>query len=131
MTSNGVKNSEEELAEQIAKIQELAKTNKNLDATAMITSLLEQHQSSSIPNKMRIRAFLVSMIFPPFGLYYVIKFLFSPERDARRLALICFLLTAGAIIFFWAILNVILSPYASNLEQIQNIDLKQIQELTQ
>lgn len=125
------KDSEEELGEQIAKIQELAKTNKNLDAAAMITRLLEEHQSSSIPNKMRIRAFLVSMLFPPFGLYYVFKFLLRPERDARRLALICFLLTVGAIIFLWAILKIILAPYAGSLDQIQNIDLKQIQELTQ
>ena len=124
------KNSEEELAGQIAQIQALAKDNPAINAAGMIARLLEQHQSSGIPNKMRIRAFLVSVLFPPFGLYYVVKFMLRPERDARRLALICFLLTAGTLIFLWAMLNIILAPYAGQLEQIQNLDLEQIQELT-
>lgn len=121
---------EEKLAAEIEKIQELHQQNKNIDTTALISNLLAQNRENSVSAGLKTRAYLVSLLFPPFGLYYFFKFIFQDSREAKRLAWISLALTIAAFIIVWWLSSAILSA-SPELEQIQNIDLRELQELTQ
>lgn len=121
---------EDKLAGDIAKIEALAKANKNIDAAALISNLLAQNREESVPAAQKTRAYIVSLLFPPFGLYYFIKFIIQDNAESRRLAWTALVLTIIAVIFVWWLSSAILSA-TPELQQIQNIDLKQLQELTQ
>lgn len=121
-------NNEERLAEEVARITELAKTDKNIKADVLIESLFNQ-QTQTLPSRLKIRAYLVSLLFPPFGFYYVFKFLFREESDARQTALVCGVLTVVAILLLvWLSFLFTSSP---GLDQVKNITPQQIQETLQ
>ena len=121
-------NREEDLAGQIARIQEMAKDNPEIDAPALIKNLMEgESQKSLIPAKMKTRAYLISLLAPPFGLYYVVKFFLQAESDARKQAWICLALTGAGLLILQLLGNILFS--SPELQEIQNINLKDIQEL--
>lgn len=121
---------DEKLAAEIAKIQELVKDNKNLDANALIANLLARGEEQAVPSGQKARAYLVSLLFPPFGLYYAAKFFWLGTVDARRVAWICLAMTAVAAIVLWALVGSIASS-VPELNQIQNLNSRDIQELLQ
>ena len=91
---------EEQIAKQIAEIQKLAATNKNIDSTALIQQLLSSTKQPELPPKDRTRAYMVSLLLPPFGLYYVVKFFMigdPPAGGARRAAWTCVILTVISV----------------------------------
>ncbi len=123
-------NNEDELAAQIQKIQDLKKENKDIDTSILVSNLLAQNREESVPSGQKTRAYLVSLLFPPFGLYYFVKFIIQDSREAKRLAWTSLALTVIAILALWWMTSAIFSS-VPQLEQVQNIDLKQLQELTQ
>jgi len=88
---------EEQIAKQIAEIQKLAATNKNIDSTALIQQLLSSTKQPELPPKDRTRAYMVSLLLPPFGLYYVVKFFLIGDPGARRAAWTCIVLTVFSV----------------------------------
>ena len=121
-------NREEDLAGQIARIQEMAKDNPEIDAPALIKNLMEgESQKNLIPARMKTRAYLISLLAPPFGLYYVVKFFLQAESDARKQAWICLALTGAGLLILQLLGNILFS--SPELQEIQNINLKDIQEL--
>jgi len=96
---------EEKIAAEIANIEKIAKDDPNIDQTALVTNLLQRKQGETLPAKQVLRSYLVSLFFPPFGLYYVVKFFLRPEPDARRAAWINLALTALAIIIMASLIG--------------------------
>lgn len=123
-------NREEKLAEEIARIQKLAAENPGVDANLLIERLLAREQQSSLPAKETTKAYMLSLLVPPLGIYYAFKFFFRPEPVARRAAWICLILTALSLFILWALGNTLFSA-APQLQQIQNLTPQQIQDLTQ
>jgi len=123
-------NNEEKLAAEIQRISDLHKENKDIDTTALIANVLAQNREENIPAGQKTRAYLVSLLFPPFGLYYFVKFIIQDNAQAKKLAWTALALTVIAIAAVWWLTSAILSA-SPELQQIQNIDLKQLQELTQ
>lgn len=121
---------EDKLAAEIQRIEALHKENKDIDTSALIANVLAQNREESVPSAQKMRAYLVSLLFPPFGLYYFVKFIIQDNAQAKRLAWTSLALTIIAIIFVWWLSSAILSS-SPELQQIQNINLKQLQELTQ
>lgn len=118
---------EERLSEQIAKIQQMAKENPQIDANALIATLFTKNQESFLPEGEKMKAYLVSLFVPPFGLYFVAKFFTRTESDARRTAWVCLLLTVVAVILTWWVLG---SAFSNpQIQQIQNLNPQDIQSL--
>lgn len=120
---------EDEIISEIKKISELAKQNKNVDAGALVESLLSQKSSQNLSGGEIAKAYLVSLLIPLFGIYYAVRFWFRPESNAKKTAIVCLVLTViSSGLFLW-IANAILS--SALLQSIQNINPEQIRELTQ
>lgn len=98
---------EEKLAEEISKIQKLAAENKDIDPNILIESLFRRTETTALPAKLKTRAYLVSLLAPPFGLYYVVKFFIQPEPGACRAAWTCLILTALAILLYLGFLRAV------------------------
>ena len=123
--------SEEKMAEEIARIQRRGRENKEIEPTALSNNFFQsQAQASTLTSGEKTKAYLVSLLFPPFGLIYVVKFFLRDQADARKTALVCLALTILAGIIMIVLTNSILSA-VPGVNELQNIDLKQIQELTQ
>jgi len=120
---------EDELAKQIAQIEQLAKENPEVDSTALIKNLMEQNRlQPAIPTGIKARAYIVCLFFPPFGLYYVIKFFFAAEDEGRKQAAICLILTGFSLFLTLWIANGVFSANPE-LEQIKNLNPQDIREL--
>jgi len=50
-----------------------------------------------LPPKDRTRAYMVSLLLPPFGLYYVVKFFLIGDPVAKRVAWTCIVLTVFSV----------------------------------
>lgn len=98
---------EEKLAEEIAKIQELGKRDKNINTAMLLENLLARAHSASLSHREKTRAFLVSVLAPPFGLYYFAKFWGRTETDARTTAWMCLVLTVLSVILFTVFFGVV------------------------
>lgn len=123
-----MENNEEKISAEIAEIQKLAKENKEIDADALIANILARHQNrEQLPQSQRLKSYLVSLFLPPFGLYYVIKFLIRGEPSARRTAWICLAITIVSILVTWSLAKTVFS----SLGQLQGIAPGQLQELIQ
>ena len=131
MAYNTTMSHEDKLAEEIANIQALGKEHKDIDTTALINNLFaRQTLADTLTPGEKTKAYLVSLLFPPFGLIYMVKFFLRDQVDARRAAWICLALTVLAGIIMIMLTNAILSA-VPGVNEIQNVNLKQLQELTQ
>lgn len=105
--------------------------NKQVDISALMLSALEREQENKLPTGQKIRAYFISLAFPPFGLIYAVKFYFSPSSDGKKAALYCVLLTIFAIVITMFFFNLILSAGGTSVQQIQTIKPSDIQGLYQ
>ena len=122
-------NKDEVLAAEIAKIQKLAKENPEIDATALISNLLTKSQEEFLPAKQKTRAYLISLLLPPFGLSYVVRFFWRSEKDAKQTAWTCLALTVFTFLVTWWLASSVFS--SPELNGLQNIKPQDIYELTQ
>ncbi len=120
---------EEQITEEIKRIEELKKTDKNIDVKALVENTFARHATDT-PTSGKTRAYLVSLLFPPMGLYYFVKFIVRDGADAKKTAWMSLVLTIIASVLTWWLLSASFSTN-STIKDIENINLKQIQELTQ
>ena len=116
---------EKELAEKLESVRRLAKENPEVDESKLMEGLLLQDKDDYLPSSQKTRAYLVSFFFPPFGLYYVIKFYFGPEKDARKVAFICLGITVSVFILGLVLAGAILS----SVPEIDQVSPDQINDL--
>ena len=122
---------EKKLEGQIKEIKQLVATGKKVDTTALMMNVLANQRQNPVTTREKRRAYLVSVFLPPFGLLYAFKFYFDARSDARRVALICVILTATVVFFAWLILQALLSGTGVDLQQIEQINPSDIQQLLQ
>ncbi|MDP3740982.1 MAG: hypothetical protein Q8R08_01485 [bacterium] len=120
---------EEKITAEIAEIQKLAKENKDIDANALIANIMARYQNTAeqLGAAQKTKSYLVSLLLPPFGIYYVIKFFIQGGTDARRVAWICLAITVLSILVTWSLSKTILSSFADT----GIITPGQLQELVQ
>src|SRR3989338_2083927 len=119
---------ETEIADKMERIRKLAAENKNIDEQALITALLADADSAAqLSGKETGKAYLISILAPPFGLYYAAKFWFRAEADARKAAYICVVLTVISGLAVWWLTNAAVSN--PQLKSIQDINPRDFQDL--
>ncbi len=125
---------EEEVSKKIEDYQELAKSNKNIDVASLMINALEQAQREEVEAKKKKRAYLVSVVAPPLGLLFAVRYYFSDKADGKRVALICVLLTAIAGLGAWLIGAMMFSGGGGGgaaLQQLQTINAQDVRNLLQ
>jgi hypothetical protein len=121
---------EEELAKQLKHLQELSKENKEIDIAHLSLQALQSYEKNFIPVKEKRMAYAVSILLPPFGIIYAIKFYFSDsdKEDHLEAAFLCVILTFVSIIMTAFLLKAMLSS-SPGVGQIQQLTPESIQGL--
>lgn len=124
---------EEEVQRKMQDYQELAKTNKDIDMAALMINALEQARRDEVDEKRKKRAYLVSVMVPPFGLLYAVRYYFSDKADGKHVAKVCVLLTVIALLIAWAVGKAMFAGVGGGdaLQQAQNINPEDIKRLLQ
>ena len=122
---------EKDLTKQIELYRELQEKNKGVDVNALIINSLEQKESK-VGVKEKSHAYMVSLLLPPFGLIYVVKFLFfSDKDDAKMVAVVSLLLNVlGAMVFIVG-LKAFLSSSGVTNDQLQQLEKLRAQDVIQ
>ena len=119
------------IEKELEQYQQIAKKNKNVDLTVLMANALKQQEENLTPPKQKQWGYLISLLFPPFGLLFAIKFYVNEKSDGKQTALICLILTIFSILLAWLFIKIILSGSGADLNQIQQIkpeDIKQLLE---
>ena len=77
----------------IESLEQFSQKHPGVDVTPLL-----QRNLQSPPNRWRV--YLISLLFPPFGLYYTIKYVFvdNDSEEKRRLGWMAVWLTIGVIL---------------------------------
>ena len=119
---------EQDLSEKIEQIRKVAKANPGVDEAALASALLQEHSKGGLPGKEVARAYVVSLLAPPFGLYYVFKYWLRSESDARKTAIVCLIMTTVSLAVLWFLGSVIFS--SPQIQSIQNLNPQDVRQLT-
>ncbi len=111
---------EEKLAQDIAKVRQLAKENEGIDANMLVMNALKIPGGQFVSARTKRWAFLISLAVPPFGLLFAVKYFLSSETDAKTVGWICVGLTVFSTLLAWITFSFMLS--GTSLEQIQQIN---------
>ena len=122
---------EKKLETQIEEINQLGAEDKNVDTAALMMNALANQRQDFVDPKQKRRAYLVSILLPPFGLLYALKFYFDARQDARKVALTCVVLTALIIFFTSLLVQALFAGTGADLQQIEQINPADIQQLLQ
>lgn len=119
------------LEEQIQEYQKIAKENKDVDLAVLMANALKQQEENLTPTKQKQWGYLISLLFPPFGLFFAIVFYLNEKTDGKKAALMCVILTIFSILLAWLFIKIVLFGSGADLNQIQQIkpeDIKQLLE---
>ncbi len=123
---------DKQLSETLEQYQELAKQDKNVDVAGLMMSALQKQDENRISSKAKTRAYVVSLLVPPFGLLFAVKYYFFDDRDdGKSVALMCLVLTAVVIIGTWLFIKALFSTAGVTPQQIEQIRQQDIQQLLQ
>ena len=123
---------EKKIEKNIAIYQELGKENKNINMAALMMSTLAQAQQDEIEQSKKKKAYLISVVMPPFGLFYAVRYFFSGKDDGKHVALMCVLFTVISLLSAWAIGALLLSGAggtATNAPSALNVNVDDLRNL--
>ena len=123
--------SDKKLEEQVSEYAQMAKANPKIDAAMLMMSALENQKASVVSPSAKRWAYLVSIGLPPVGLLFALNYFMKDEEDAKQVAWVCVILTVVSIILFWLFAKALFSSSGTSLEQIQQINPKDIYQLSQ
>ncbi|GAC1412317.1 MAG: hypothetical protein NVSMB66_1010 [Candidatus Doudnabacteria bacterium] len=123
--------SDADLVKELEQLKAAKAENKEVDISALMLSALEKEQENKVPTPQKLRAYFISLAFPPFGLIYAVRFYFSGSSDGKKTALYCVLLTIFVIALTTFFFNLILSSGNTSVQQIQTIKPADIRNLYQ
>jgi|GEM_PF-2075713 len=111
----------------IESLVQVSKENPGVD----LTPLLKENLQPPLPRR---RVYFVSLLFPPFGLYYTVKYLLldNDSNEKRRLgwiALVCTVLAIGAAIGSFALVAKLLVQTQPNLPENPTDLLREYQDI--
>ncbi len=89
---------EEKLAKELEVYRSLSEQDKSVDVAALALAAIQSHQANLLSDKEKRWAYLISLVVPPLGLIFAIKFYFSGRDDGRQAAWFIMALTAVAIL---------------------------------
>lgn len=118
-------NREERLNAKLEKIREIARESPGIDEKRLLEDLLLQDKDDYLPASLKTRAYIVSLLFFPFGLYYAVKFFFRAELDARKAAYICL----GITVIVFIIGLVAARAVFSSVPELDQLSPNQINDL--
>jgi hypothetical protein len=123
---------EEKVSKQIEEYKKLAEEHKGIDVASLMINALEQAQRDEIDRRKKRRAYLVSVILPPFGLFFAAYYALGDKPDGKRVAINCVILTVVTIAVAWGIGWLILSSAGpEKTSSIENINVKELERLLQ
>lgn len=107
---------EDKLAKEFEIYKELAKQDKKIDVASLMIDALQKHQANMLQPGQKRWAYLVSLVAPPFGLIYAVKFYFSDKDDAKQAAILCLVLTVLSLLLLWLLSKMLFSTGVSSLK---------------
>ncbi len=122
---------ERELAQTFEVFQEAAKENKNVDVAALMLGAMHHAEENRLSNKQRNSAYLVSLLFPPLGLFFALYYMFSDKSDAKRVALICVIITAVVVVITIFAFQSILSGAGVSSGDLSKIKIQDVTNILQ
>ncbi|MEK9181159.1 MAG: hypothetical protein AAB871_02910 [Patescibacteria group bacterium] len=122
---------DKKIEKQFEAYKNLAKENKRMDVAALMVDALWSENKNSVSPRLKKWAYLISVIAPPFGLLFALKFYFDDKADAKIVANICVILTIITFVFYLILFNMLLSGSGASLDQIRQIKPEDIRELYQ
>jgi hypothetical protein len=122
---------EEEIAEKLAEYQEMAKSDPSIDVASLMMSAFDTVDKNLLTAKEKRIAYFVSLLVPPFGLIFVVKFYLSEKSDGKSTAIICAVLTLISLVAGMVFIKAFTSTAGVNLQQIEQIKPGDIQQLIQ
>jgi len=123
--------SEKELEEKLAEYKKLASEDKKVDLAGLMMAELDQQNTNSVSAKHKRWAYLVSLLFPPFGLFFAARYYFSDKSDGHQVAIVCVALTVVSFFLLWLVFQGILAGTGTDLQQIEQINPQDIRDLYQ
>ena len=123
--------SEEKLEQKFNMYREIAKGDKKVDVASLMMTALQQSEENRLPDKQKRWAYLISLVVPPVGLFFAVKFYLQNKEDSNEAALMCVILTAISILLTVLLGKVLLSGSGASLNQIQQVKPQDIQGLIQ
>jgi hypothetical protein len=116
----------EEIEDKLKSIQDIAKTDPHIDATALMISALEQEHADQVETKHRRWLYMISLGLPPIGYGIAIYYrFFSGKKDGVTIAWWCVGLTTFSIIVSAFTLNIIFSAATQATGQQFNVQTLQ------
>ena len=123
---------EERAEQQIDEYAKLAEGNKKIDAAALMINALEVAQREEVEQKKQRRAYLISVVLPPFGLAFALYYALKGTAAGKRVAITCVILTAVTLFIGWGILQLFASSVTpEQTKQIENFNAAELQRLLQ
>jgi hypothetical protein len=122
---------DEKLENLVSEYAKLAKEDKNIDTAALLMNALQQADENHISQSKKRWAYLVCLGLPPVGYLFALSFYFSDKTDGKQTAYICIALTTISLLFTIILFKSFFSSAGVSPEQIQQIKLQDIQQLTQ
>lgn len=127
---------EKQLEKQFQEYIDIAKENKNVDVASLMINAMESQNKDSVSSRLRRWAYLISIGFPPLGVFFAIKFYFFDDKDdARHVGNVCMVLTTIAVVFLvlfiWMTSEIMLSGSGVNMDQLKQIDINGLRDLLQ
>ncbi len=122
---------EDQLLEKLESYKQLAKENPNVNVGDLMINALNNHQKNLLSTGIKRWAYLISLGFPPVGLLFAIYFYKSGKDDGKHAAYICIALTVFIIVAVLLFFKAFVATTGVDLNQLQQIKIKDIQELTQ
>jgi hypothetical protein len=119
---------DKKIEERFSEFQALGKEDKNVDVAKLMMYSLDQNRNF-FSTKKKYWSYIISLSLPPVGFLLALKYYYDDEEDARHVANICIVLTLVALLMAWTFVKMLFSGSATNLNQIQQIDPKDLQDL--
>lgn len=121
-------NEDKKIEERFSEFQALGKEDKNVDVAKLMLYSLNQ-KGNIVSSKKKRWAYIVSLSLPPIGLLLALKYYFDDEDDARHVANMCVIITILSLLLAWISIKMLFSGTGTSLNQIQQINPKDLQDL--
>jgi hypothetical protein len=121
---------EEKVSKEIKMYAEMARKDKSIDvASLMINALEKPREASTVSDKQRRWAYMVSIGLPPIGFIFALKFLMTGTEDGRRTAMFCAILTLISLVVTVILMKTLFSGAGVDPQQLQQLKPQDIQNL--
>ena len=120
---------DKEISEKIEEYRRLAAENEGVDLAALAMSAMGEVKKDEIDTRKRRRAYLISVLLPPLGVFYFLKYFWSGKVGGRKVAMMSLVLTAGALLVSLLIAGAMFADSGVTGEQIRDVEMEDLESL--